>query len=65
MCAGAIVHARISRLVFGAADPRAGAAGSLYNITHDPRLNHRVEITSGIMEEECRNLIRQFFEKRR
>ncbi|MCL1941809.1 MAG: nucleoside deaminase, partial [Synergistaceae bacterium] len=54
MCAGAIVQARMSRVVYGCADPKAGAAGTLYNILSDSRLNHRCEITSGILEEECR-----------
>jgi tRNA(adenine34) deaminase len=65
MCAGAIVHARVSRLVFGAPDPKAGAAGSIYNVLTDPRLNHRVEVVSGIREEECADLLRRFFEQRR
>lgn len=62
MCAGAIVLARIPRLVFGAKDPKAGACGSLFNIVQDPRLNHRVEIVSGVREFECGALISQFFE---
>ncbi len=65
MCAGAMIHARISRLVFGTPDPKAGAAGSIYNILTDPRLNHRVDVASGIREEECGALLREFFEKRR
>ena len=65
MCAGAMIHARIGRLVYGAADPKAGAAGSLYNIADDPRHNHRMEIAGGIRDTECRNLLREFFEKRR
>jgi tRNA(adenine34) deaminase len=65
MCAGAIVHARIARLVYGASDLKAGAAGSLYNIVADPRLNHRVKVCSGVRAEECRALMREFFEKRR
>ena len=65
MCMGAIVHARVSRVVFGAHDPKWGAAGSLYNIAHDTRLNHRPEIITGICEEECRTLIQDFFRKRR
>jgi tRNA(adenine34) deaminase len=65
MCAGAIVHARIARLVFGAPDPKAGAAGSIYNVVTDPRLNHQVEIVCGVREEECRRLLRSFFQQRR
>jgi tRNA(adenine34) deaminase len=65
MCAGAIVHARIQRLVYGAADPRAGAAGSIYNIVTDPRLNHQVEVIAGVQEIECRKLVQLFFEKKR
>jgi tRNA(adenine34) deaminase len=65
MCAGAIVHARIQRLVFGAADPRAGAAGSIYDVVRDPRLNHQAEIVAGVRERECREIVQAFFEKRR
>jgi tRNA(adenine34) deaminase len=65
MCAGAIVHARIARLVYGAADPKAGAAGSIYNVVTDPRLNHQVEVVCGVRYEECRLLLKQFFDKRR
>ena len=65
MCMGAIVHARISRVVFGAHDPKWGAAGSLYNISHDTRLNHRPEIITGICEDECRTLIQDFFREKR
>ncbi len=65
MCAGAMVHARIQRLVYGAADPRAGAAGSLFNIVMDSRLNHQVSIVAGVRETECRKLVQDFFEKRR
>lgn len=61
MCAGAIVHARIRRLVFGASDPRAGAAGSIYNVVADPRLNHHPEVVSGVREAECRQLLQEFF----
>jgi tRNA(adenine34) deaminase len=61
MCAGAIVHARIARLVFGAHDPKAGAAGSIYNVVADPRLNHQPEVVSGIREAECRQLLQEFF----
>jgi tRNA(adenine34) deaminase len=65
MCAGAMLHARITRLVFGTPDPKAGAAGSIYNVLTDPRLNHRVEVVSGIREEDCSALLRDFFAKRR
>ena len=65
MCMGAIVHARVSRVVFGAHDPKWGAAGSLYNFAHDARLNHRPEIISGICEDECRTLIQDFFREKR
>ena len=65
MCAGAIVLARIPRLVFGAPDPKAGMCGSLGNLVHDPRLNHRVELESGVMEAESAGLLRAFFRARR
>jgi len=65
MCAGAIVHARIQRLVFGAADARAGAAGSIYDVVRDPRLNHQVEVTAGVREIECREIVQVFFERKR
>ncbi|MGA9853865.1 MAG: tRNA adenosine(34) deaminase TadA [Gammaproteobacteria bacterium] len=65
MCAGAMVHARIQRLVYGAADPRAGAAGSLFNLLQSPALNHRVEITSGVLMEPCAELLKHFFAERR
>ena len=65
MCAGAIIHARIAKIVFGTPDPKAGAAGSIYNVLTDPRLNHRVEVLSGIREDECASLLRQFFSARR
>ena len=65
MCAGAIIHARISRLIFGTPDPKAGSAGSIYNVLTDPRLNHRVDVISGIREDECAALVREFFAKRR
>ena len=65
MCMGAAVHARIARLVFGAPDPRWGAAGSMYNFCSDSRLNHCIETTGGIMEDACRTLIQKFFRRRR
>lgn len=61
MCAGAIVHARITKVVFGAYDPKAGAAGSIYNILADPRLNHQPEVVAGVREAECRQLLQEFF----
>lgn len=65
MCAGAIVQARIPHLVFGAMDDKAGACGSLYNIVQDPRLNHTVEVTAGVLEDEALALLRSFFADRR
>ena len=65
MCAGAMVLARIKRLVYGAQDPRTGACGTLYNIVQDSRLNHHLEVSQGILAEECRSLIQAFFQKRR
>jgi len=65
MCAGALVHARVARLVYGAADPKAGAAGSIYNVATDPRLNHQIEVMCGVREPECRLLLQTFFERRR
>jgi tRNA(adenine34) deaminase len=65
MCAGAIMHARIARLVFGTPDAKAGAAGSIYNVLTDPRLNHRVDVISGIREDACAALLREFFAGRR
>jgi tRNA(adenine34) deaminase len=65
MCAGALVHARITRLVFGASDPKAGAAGSIYNVVGDPRLNHQIDVLPGVREAECRSLLQSFFERRR
>jgi len=65
MCAGAIVLARIARVVVGAPDPKAGAAGSLYDLVREPRLNHRVELTDGVRAPECGDLLRAFFRARR
>ncbi|MFC7456027.1 tRNA adenosine(34) deaminase TadA [Brachybacterium sp. GCM10030267] len=65
MCAGAIVLSRVRRLVVGAPDPKAGAAGSLYDLVREPRLNHRVELTDGVRESECGDLLRDFFRARR
>lgn len=61
MCAGAMVHARIARVVFGAYDPKAGAAGSIYNVLREPRLNHQPEVVAGVLGAECRQLLQEFF----
>ena len=65
MCAGALVLARMDRLVYGCDDPKSGACGSLYNIAQDGRLNHRLEVTAGVLEKECREQLQNFFERRR
>jgi tRNA(adenine34) deaminase len=65
MCAGALVHARVARLVYGAADPKAGAAGSVFDLTGSGKLNHRLEVTGGVLAEECGALLKDFFAKRR
>ena len=65
MCAGAMVLARIARLVIGTDDPKTGACGSLYNIVSDERLNHSIEITRGVLAEECSALLKEFFRSRR
>jgi len=65
MCVGAMIQARIKRLVFGAADPKAGACVSLYRIPEDQRLNHRLKVTGGVREAECRELLQAFFQARR
>ena len=65
MCAGALVLARVDRLVYGCADPKTGACGSLYNIVQDDRLNHRLKVTSGILAEQCSQLLQDFFQHRR
>lgn len=65
MCAGALVHARLDRLVYGATDPKAGAAGSVLTVLNHPRLNHQMELTSGVLGEECGQLLREFFRARR
>lgn len=65
MCAGAIVHAKIKTLIYGAADPKTGACDSLYHIPEDPRLNHRVAIVSDVLREECAGLLLSFFRKKR
>ena len=65
MCMGALLNARVSRLVFGAFDPKAGGSGSLYNLAEDTRLNHRIEVISGIREKECRELLQAFFRSKK
>ena len=65
MCAGAIVLARIPKVVYAATDPKSGAAGTLYNILQDERLNHRVEVVSGVLAEESSTLLKSFFKSRR
>jgi len=65
MCAGAMVSARVARVVYGAHDPKYGAAWGIYNILSDDRLNHRAEVTAGVMADECLALLREFFEGRR
>jgi len=65
MCAGALVHARVARLVYGAADPKTGAAGSVFDVLGDPRHNHRIEISGGVLADECSALLRDFFRARR
>jgi tRNA(adenine34) deaminase len=65
MCAGAMIHARISRLVYGASDPKAGAAGSVLSVINHPQLNHQLQVTAGVLAEECGELLRAFFRERR
>jgi tRNA(adenine34) deaminase len=65
MCMGALLHARVSRVVFGTRDPKWGAAGSLYNLAEDHRFNHQLEIIEGICESECKKLMQDFFRKKR
>lgn len=65
MCAGAMIHARIRRLVFGAADPKTGAAGSVFDIVRSTALNHQLEVTGGVLETDCGDLLRDFFRARR
>lgn len=62
MCAGALVNARVDRLVYGAADPKAGATGTLYDLSADPRLNHNYEVTAGVLEAECSGVLKEFFQ---
>jgi tRNA(adenine34) deaminase len=65
MCAGALVLSRMKKLVYGCDDPKTGACGSLYNIVRDNRLNHRLEVISGVLSDECTQLLQDFFQKRR
>jgi tRNA(adenine34) deaminase len=65
MCAGAILHARVARLVYGAPDPKAGACGSVLSVMNHPQLNHKVEVVSGVLAEECGALLTNFFRARR
>jgi tRNA(adenine34) deaminase len=65
MCAGAIIQARLRRVVYGAPDPKAGACGSALAVLNHPKVNHRVEVVSGVLTEECAAILRQFFRKRR
>ncbi len=65
MCAGALVLSRMDRLVYGCDDPKAGACRSLYNIVQDERLNHRLEVTAGVLADECSELLQDFFQRRR
>jgi len=65
MCAGALVQSRVTRLVFGTMDPKAGAVGSLYNLAEEPRHNHRLQVMSGVMADECRQVLKSFFERLR
>ena len=65
MCAGAIILARIPRLVYGAADPKAGGCGSVLDVIHEPRLNHRVEVSLGLLADECGAILREFFIRKR
>jgi tRNA(adenine34) deaminase len=65
MCAGALIHARIARLVYGASDAKAGAAGSVLDVLNHPRLNHRMEITTGVLKERCSEILQDFFRRKR
>ena len=65
MCMGALLHARVRRLVFGCYDPKAGAAGSLFDVSNDPRLNHQLEVTAGVLADESRDLLQRFFHRKR
>jgi len=65
MCAGALIHARLAKLIYAADDPKTGACGSVFNLLQTKQLNHKVEIEKGVMEEECRSLIQGFFKEKR
>lgn len=65
MCAGALVHARLKRLIYGAPDPKAGAVRSVISVVNHPNLNHRMEVTAGVLEAECAEMLRSFFRARR
>lgn len=65
MCAGAMVHARLQRLVYGASDPKAGAAGSVLEVINHPRLNHQMVVTSGVLASDCSEILQEFFRKKR
>jgi tRNA(adenine34) deaminase len=65
MCAGALIHARISRLVYGATDPKAGAAGSVLQVLNHPSLNHQIEVTSGVLSGQCSEILQEFFRRKR
>jgi tRNA(adenine34) deaminase len=65
MCAGALIHARIARLVYGASDPKAGAAGSTVQVINHPSLNHRMEVTAGVLAEKCSEILQRFFRQKR
>lgn len=65
MCMGALIHARVARVMFGAVDPKGGAAGTCFTLQADPRLNHSIDVRGGVLEEECKALIRSFFQNKR
>lgn len=65
MCVGALIHARVARVVYGATDPKAGAAGSVFELLGTDKLNHKIEITRGVMKDECASLLTSFFQRRR
>jgi tRNA(adenine34) deaminase len=65
MCAGAMIHARVNELIYGASDPKTGAAGSVFEIAGTDDLNHKIKVTGGVLEDECADLLREFFQRRR
>ena len=65
MCAGAMIHARLARLVYGASDPKAGAAGSVLQVLNHPNLNHKMEVKAGVLQDECSEILQRFFKDRR